>query len=130
MSTRIPSNQILILIQDVDSDELSKLDTITDVRYQDITYYMCDRNKTVKSESVDFFKAISEQDVVFYRGHVRTSIVPFVTKIDNDFYIYAQLFGKEPNNYSIVIEDAKYFEFSKIIEKDIVKNLLDLLKMI
>ena len=64
MSTRIPSNQILILIQDVDSDELSKLDTITDVRYQDITYYMCDRNKTVKSESVDFFKAISEMEKI------------------------------------------------------------------
>lgn len=72
--------------------------------------------------SGNFFEAISEEDISFFRGHVKTSIVPFVTKIDNDFYIYAQLFGKEPNNYSIVIEDAKYFEFSKIIEKDIVKN--------
>lgn len=72
--------------------------------------------------SGNFFQTISGEDISFFRGHVKTSIVPFVTKIDNDFYIYAQLFGKEPNNYSIVIEDAKYFEFSKIIEKDIVKN--------
>ena len=72
--------------------------------------------------SGNFFEAISEEDISFFRGHVKTSIVPFVTKIDNDFYIYAQLFGKEPNNYSIVIEDARYFKFSKIIEKDIVKN--------
>ena len=72
--------------------------------------------------SGNFFDAISEEDISFFRGHVRTSIVPFVTKIDNDFYIYAQLLGKGPNNYSIVIEDAKYFQFSKIIEKDIVKN--------
>ena len=72
--------------------------------------------------SGNFFEAISEEDISFFRGHVKTSIVPSVTKIDNDFYIYAQLFGKEPNNYSIVIEDARYFQFSKIIEKDIVKN--------
>lgn len=72
--------------------------------------------------SGNFFEAISKEDISFFRGHVKTSIIPFVTKIDNDFYIYAQLFGKEPNNYSIVIEDAKYFEFNRIIEKDIVKN--------
>jgi len=72
--------------------------------------------------SGNFFEAISEEDIFFFRGHVKTSIVPSVTKIDDDFYIYAQLFGKAPNNYSIVIEDAKYFQFNKIIEKDLVKN--------
>ena len=72
--------------------------------------------------SGNFFKAISEQDVVFYRGHVRTSIVAFVTKINNDFYIYANLIDKSPNNYSIAIENAEYFEGSQIVEEDIVKN--------
>ncbi len=72
--------------------------------------------------SGNFFEAISEQNVAFYRGHIRTSIIPFVSKINNEFYIYAQLLDKSPNNYSLVIENAKYYQGSKIIEKDIVKN--------
>ena len=72
--------------------------------------------------SRDFFEPVSKDNVVFYRGHVRTSIVPFVTKINNDFYIYAQLIDKSPNNYSIAIENAKYFQGSQIIEEDIIKN--------
>jgi hypothetical protein len=72
--------------------------------------------------SGNFFEAISEENVIFYRGHVRTSIIPFVAKINNGFYIYANLFDKSPNNYSIVIEDAKYYQGSQIIEEDITKN--------
>lgn len=82
-----------------------------------------DQGETLMAKvSGNFFEAISKEDISFFRGHVKTSIIPFVTKIDNDFYIYAQLLGKEPNNYSIVIEDVKYFQFSKIIEQDLVKN--------
>ena len=72
--------------------------------------------------SGNFFEAISEEDISFFRGHVKTSIIPSVAKIDGDFYIYAQLFEKASNNYSIVIEDAKYFQFNRLIEEDIVKN--------
>lgn len=72
--------------------------------------------------SGNFFEPVSKDNVAFYRGHVRTSIVPFVTEINNDFYIYAQLIDKSPNNYSIAIENAKYFQGSQIIEENIVKN--------
>ena len=72
--------------------------------------------------SGNFFEAISEENVIFYRGHVRTSIIPFVAKINNDFYIYAKLLDKSPNNYSIVIEDLEYYQGSQIIEEDITKN--------
>ncbi len=74
--------------------------------------------------SGNFFEAISEENVIFYRGHVRTSIIPFVAKINNEFYIYANLFDKSPEIYSIVIEDAKYYQRSQIIEEDITKNFL------
>lgn len=72
--------------------------------------------------SGNFFEPISNDNIVFYRGHVRTSIIPFVTKINNKYYIYAQLIDKKPNNYSLVIENAKYYQGSRIIEEDITKN--------
>ena len=72
--------------------------------------------------SGNFFKPITENDIKFFRNHVRISILPTVKKIDGDFYIYAQLFGKEPNNYSLVIEDAEYYEGNKIIEEDLRQN--------
>jgi len=72
--------------------------------------------------SGDFYEAISKEDIVFNRGHVRTSIIPFVVKINNDFYIYAQLFGKSPNDYSIILENVKYIQGNRIIEEDISKN--------
>ena len=70
----------------------------------------------------NFYESISDKNIVFYKGHVRTSIVPTVGKIDDKFYVYAQLLDKESNNYSLVIEGAKYFEGSQIIEEDIAKN--------
>ena len=74
--------------------------------------------------SGNFYEAISEENVIFYRGRVRTSIIPFVSKINNEFYIYANLLDKSPNNYSIVIEDAKYYQGNQIIEEDITKNFI------
>tara|TARA_Y100000310_G_scaffold343977_1_gene454326 strand:+ start:42 stop:1319 length:1278 start_codon:yes stop_codon:yes gene_type:complete len=72
--------------------------------------------------SGNFYEAISKENIVFKRGHVRTSIIPFVSEINNDFYIYAQLIDKEPNNYSVVIENVKYIQGNKIIEEDLEKN--------
>ena len=72
--------------------------------------------------SGDFYEEISIENVVFNRGHVRTSIIPFVVKINNDFYIYAQLLGKSPNNYSIVIENVKHIQGNRIIEENFQKN--------
>ena len=66
--------------------------------------------------SGNFYEPISREDIVFNRDHVRTSIIPFVAKIDNDFYIYAQLLYKSPNNYSIIIENARFIQGNKIIE--------------
>lgn len=72
--------------------------------------------------SGDFYEEISKESIVFNRGHVRTSIIPFVAEINNDFYIYAQLLDKSPNDYSIVIKNVKYIQGNRIIEEDISKN--------
>ncbi len=76
----------------------------------------------VAKTSGSFFEAVSEENVVFYRGHVRTSIVPNVEKINNDYYIYGQLADKAPGNYSIAIENARHFNGSKIESSRIEKN--------
>ncbi|MBR9701661.1 hypothetical protein GOV13_01940 [Candidatus Pacearchaeota archaeon] len=57
----------------------------------------------------------------FYRGHVRVPIDPSILKINDEFYIYAQLPENEAN-YSLVIEDAKYYVGSLISEDDLVQN--------
>ncbi len=72
--------------------------------------------------SGNFFKSIIKENIFFYEGHVREPMSPFVTKINNDFYIYAQLFGKPQNNYSIVIKDVEYIEGGLTIKEDLTKN--------
>ena len=60
--------------------------------------------------SGDFVKPLTTQDISFYRRHMQTSIIPEIIKMDEDFYIYASLLEKVPDNYSIVIrEDSKNF---------------------
>jgi hypothetical protein len=72
--------------------------------------------------SGNFFEPVSKENVAFYRGHVRTSVVLGVEKVKDDFYVYAQLADKIPGNYSLVIEDARYFNGSRITVADIGKN--------
>ena len=60
--------------------------------------------------SGDFTKPLLEQDISFYRRHMQTSIIPRIVEIDKEFYIYASLSEKTPDNYSIhIAEDSKNF---------------------
>ena len=75
--------------------------------------------------SGNFLDPILKQNIFFYRDHVPTSIGSYnVVKIDDEFYIYAQLLGKNPNNYSIVIKDVRYMDMGKIIEEEIVRSFI------
>jgi len=69
-----------------------------------------------------FLEPILKEDIFFYRGHVRISVDPYVAEIDDEFYIYAKLLDKAPNNYSIAIKNLKYMKGSQISEEDLVKN--------
>ncbi|MCK4552745.1 hypothetical protein KAT80_00900 [Candidatus Pacearchaeota archaeon] len=71
--------------------------------------------------SGNFFESITKENIFFYRGHVRQPMSAFVAKINNDFYIYAQLSGKSPDNYSIVIKNVKYIKGGLIVEEDLAK---------
>jgi len=72
--------------------------------------------------SGNFYESITKEDVSFYKGHVRQPMSPLVAKINNNFYIYAQLLEKEPNNYSILLENVKSFKLGQIVEENIEQN--------
>ncbi|MDP2628486.1 MAG: hypothetical protein Q8P15_01155 [Nanoarchaeota archaeon] len=60
--------------------------------------------------SGDFAQPLTEQDVIFFRRHMQTSIIPKIVRINDDYYIYASLDEKIPDDYSINInEDSKNF---------------------
>ena len=81
-----------------------------------------DKGETFMAKvSGNFFESIVKEDILFYERHIREPMSPFVIKINNNFYIYAQLFGKPQNNYSIVIKDVKYIEGGLIVQEDITK---------
>jgi len=57
------NSQKQTIVQDTVTNELIKQETEPDVKYQDITYYMHDKSKTVDSKDhihIDFLKAMSE----------------------------------------------------------------------
>ncbi len=72
--------------------------------------------------SGNFLENIATEDVFFFRGHVRIPMIYDVLEIEDDFYIYALLAGKEPTNYSIVIKNTKYMKGIDVSEEDLVKN--------
>ncbi len=72
--------------------------------------------------SGNFLEPILWENIFLYRGHVRIPLEPYVTNIEGDYYIYSQLLGKAPNNYSLSIENVKYMKGAKISEEPIVKN--------
>jgi len=76
----------------------------------------------ISTLSGTFAEQISQQDILFYRDHVRIPFEFRLQKIEGDYHLYAQLLGKIPGNYSFRIEDAKYMELGQIIEGEIRSN--------
>lgn len=68
-----------------------------------------------------FLEPILKENIFFYRGHVRAPMEYDVTKIGDEFYIYA-LLPENSNNYSIVIKNTRYMKGSQVSEEDIIKN--------
>ncbi|HLC86908.1 MAG TPA: hypothetical protein VJH65_01365 [Candidatus Nanoarchaeia archaeon] len=72
--------------------------------------------------SGNFIENIKEENVIFYRKHVKIPMIFNLEKINDEFYIYAQLYGREPENYSISIEGVKYMKGPEISEEQVKKN--------
>ena len=74
--------------------------------------------------SGNFLEPIQEENIFFYRGHVRIPLEYDMAKIDDKYYVYAQLGDKGPNNYSLRIENTRYMQGVNMVEEDIIKNFV------
>lgn len=72
--------------------------------------------------SGNFFDPVVPENVFFYRGHVRTSVEKSVKKIDGDYYITGQLSNKPEGNYSLSIENTRYYEINELKDDDVVRD--------
>ena len=72
--------------------------------------------------SGNFVDSVAKENIFFYRGHVRVPMNLNIARINDEFYIYAQLLDKNPGNYSISIENVRYMKGSQIIDDNVVKN--------
>lgn len=73
--------------------------------------------------SGNFVDPILRENVVFYRGHVRIPLEFDITKIEDEFYIYAVLPESETQeNHSISIEGVRYYKGSKLVDENLVGN--------
>jgi hypothetical protein len=73
--------------------------------------------------SGNFLQPPSEQSISFYRRHMSTTMDFSLTKVENDYYVYSKIpFEKIPDNYSIVIEDVRYFQGSTIKTDNLFYN--------
>ena len=74
--------------------------------------------------SGNFLEYLEKENIFFYREHVKIPLEYDLAKIDNKYYVYAQLGDKEPNNYSLRIENTRYMQGVNIIEEDIIKDFV------
>ena len=72
--------------------------------------------------SGNFLFPLQKENIFFYRAHVRIPLEYNIKKIDEDYYIYALLLGKEPKNYSIALENIRYMKGGEMSEENIIRN--------
>src|SRR4030042_1425735 len=65
--------------------------------------------------SGNFVTSVTRDNIFFYRGHVRIAMEYDITKIGEDYYLYAILSGKSPADYSVSVEDVKYMKGREIM---------------
>ncbi len=69
--------------------------------------------------SGSFIEPPLEENILFYRdGHIRVAITPEMIKVNDDYYISASL-PQTQNNFSMVLQNIKYSNGTKILDDDI-----------
>lgn len=80
------------------------------------------RETLIGKISGNFQEPISEEDIVFYKRHIRVPLSVELFKLGNDYYFYTQLLNKQKDNYSVEIKDVSYYDIDEIVKEDIKKN--------
>ncbi len=118
-----------ILVQKIKSFELSKQDTISDVKYQDITYHMDNRDKTVYGKEhaqIDFLNAMNELENLDWNYENN-----YITFVNNKTEECVQFLRKSKNNWyaEVPINDGPNWDgytWSCDIES---KPIMDMLRL-
>jgi len=76
----------------------------------------------IASLSGNFLDPITNDNIYFYRGYVRSSFDYDVSKIGDNYYIYFQTTNKAENNYSINISGVRYMVGSQVSSEQISKS--------
>ena len=77
---------------------------------------------TIAKLEGNFLDSISKENIEFYRGAAKVPFVYDVGQINGIYYIYFQTSGKSQNNYSISIQNIRYYNGSSISNQPISKN--------
>jgi hypothetical protein len=73
--------------------------------------------------SGNFLSPPTLSNIFFYKDHTRVSIAPQLSKIQDEYYISASL-PESPGNYSLVLEEVRYYKGTKVSEEDLVKEFI------
>jgi hypothetical protein len=76
----------------------------------------------IAKASGDFFDTVKKENIFLYREHVRVPFVASVEKINEDYYFYGQLSNKIEGNYSLAIENTRYFILDQLKNETIFAN--------
>ena len=74
--------------------------------------------------SGNFLDQLQKENIFFYRQDVKIPLEYDIIKINDEYYLYALLGDKTPNNYSLRIENIRYMQGTSISEEDIIKEFV------
>jgi hypothetical protein len=72
--------------------------------------------------SGNFVDQLGSGNILFYRGHVRVPTQFTLSKINDDYYLYALLLGKGQGNYSLQIQGVKYKVATQVKDDAVIRN--------
>jgi len=106
LSILIISIQIISAVQIEMNDEYSQGETL------------------IAKISGNFIDAIGNSNILFYRDYIRVPTQFTISKINEDYYLYAILTNKVQGNYSLQIQNVKYKVATQVKEDTIIKNFI------
>lgn len=71
--------------------------------------------------SGSFVDPVTRDNVNFYRSNVKIPVEYELQKINDEYYIYALLLGKSEGNYSLEIENVRYYKGLEITDQPFSK---------
>ena len=86
---------------------------------------MFDSGETLYAKiSGNFLQVPTEDNLLFYRGHVNIPIISGIQRVGDDYYVYALLTGKQAGNYSLALENIKYKQGLITSEEDVSQEFV------